>query len=112
MHNVKVESLEESPSLGTGPAAVLPIVVDDCIENDGDTTVLDQVLVFVRADILADQGAFIASIYQVGLVFLIHCSNFIEPHIRHLNCEIESSAVVLLILCNISLGASKKANVL
>lgn len=54
MDNIEVEALEERPSFGARPAGVLSVVIDYCIEYDSYSTVLNQVLVLIRADVLAD----------------------------------------------------------
>ena len=88
---VKTPFVEQLPGFVTRPAVLERHVIDNGIEDTGNSTVFYQVLMFHRADILSNQSVTfqitLELIYAVIAFFFLYFFDYVEPYLGHLSSK-------------------------
>ena len=87
VYDVKLVFLEKLPRPFTRPTRFFGIVTDDCIKNDRNSTVLDEMLMLLASEIFSNQGHSGHFFLYFHGYFESQLLKFLEPCLSHFNCK-------------------------
>ena len=88
VHFVQSVLGKQSPRAVARPAVFLGLVRDHGIEYYRDSGVLDEVLMLLTPNILANEGVAAQINFQCCEFLIRHLCNCVEPHVCHLLCKL------------------------